>query len=197
MLIRGGYRSFKETFVDKLANQPYKKTKLGKDFKIENSCLECDWFHNTFYERDADGNYYEITEPKEFEAPLDYYEKWQYGTRNFLENNYSDGLKFNYNITTQPQELGKQKTTEDYYFDPRLDMYVKRRKVKGAELTGTDVRGRKLKYGGSMPKYQTAGEKRYTPSMNTQQPLISWSTLQKDYPELYQKIINADPRGVP
>ena len=81
--------AFKETFVDRLANQPYKKTKLGKDFKIEESgCLECDWMHNTFYERDADGNYYEITEPKEFEAPLDYYEKWQYGTRNFLENHY-------------------------------------------------------------------------------------------------------------
>ena len=52
-----------------------------------------------------------------------------------------------------------------------------------------------FKKGGSIPKYQTDGEKRYTPSMNTQQPFISWSTLQKDYPELYQKIINADNEG--
>jgi len=122
----GGYRSFKETFVDKLANQPYKKTKLGKDFKIEESgCLECDWMHNTFYERDADGNYYEITEPKEFEAPLDYYEKWQYGTRNFLENHYSDDYQYKYNITTQPQELTKQ-ATKSYYEQLPDGTYVKR-----------------------------------------------------------------------
>jgi len=42
---------------------------------------------------------------------------------------------------TRPQELTKQKNSEDYYFDPRLNMYVKRRKVSGTEKTGTNVGG--------------------------------------------------------